>query len=927
MVCLNVQGFLKHKDEIENVLLGEFRPDIMGFTETHVTNAVENHELEIDGYACVRGDSETSRTGGVLLYVDKLIKFETMATENCERNWWTVTVKISDKHYRGSLMLVYHSPSGSDASFIDFLEETCNNNLLNGSVIIMGDFNIDMKAKNYCQNKLIRIMNSVGLKQLVNEPTRIVNTSEELEVVVRHEPKITDHSIVVLYWNVKVKEAENRTIICRNYKRMNVEKFMEMIDNSVNVIEDNNVDALANSIVNAIVKCLDKVAPREKIILRNKIQGKQWFSDEIRQLIKQRDETYKLARTGKSEQTWKLYRQLRNGVVDECRKAKRVYLESKLDKNKKNPKRMWGSLKELLNGNKYNNNIYREIQYGTLLYNNIYEMANIFNKYFVDSLLTTTDDDHNRDLEMNKYTDSEFEVFSVISVDKLREIVYKLENKSGTEEGITVEIMKKVVMVADTKICYLLNRSLEEGTFPNKWKEAIVVPIPKIQKTKKVEEFRPINKLPIYEKILEIIVHNQLVEYMENNNLLEECQSGFRARHSCETALQWVVSDWKKSIGEGKMIGVVFLDLRRAFELVDRDILLKKMEWYGIKGVVLSWFKSYLENRSQRVKLNGILSDPIAVNLGVPQGSVLGPLLFLLYINDLTKTVCGKCVIRLFADDALIYTTGYASQEINDNINEQMRRIEKWLKINRLQLNISKTKVMLVRGVRKKVMERNIDIKFKNTVLEVVSEIKYLGVIIDKNLNFAAHVNYLGKKIGSKLGVLRRISTNLTPYMRCVVYKAIIAPLFEYCSSILLCLSDTNMQYLQKLQNKGMRIILRCNIRVRIKDMLEALQFMSVKERIVYNVCILIHKMVTGQCPSYLKNKIELVGTESGVQTRQRGTLLISRCKTREEQKILLYEGFKWYNNLPNEIKKESRLQSFRRALVPYIKNKEGELA
>jgi len=909
----------------------------MGFTETHVTNAVENHELEIDGYACVRGDSESNRTGGVLLYVDKSIKFEIMATDNCERNWWTVTIKISDKHYRGSLMLVYHSPSGSDASFIDFLEETCNNNLLNGSVIIMGDFNIDMKTKNYCQNKLIRVMNSVGLKQLVSEPTRIVNTSEtiidlvftneELEVVVRHEPKITDHSIVMLYWNVKVKEAENRTIVCRNYKRMNVEKFMEIIDNSVNVIEDNNVDALANLTVNAIVKCLDKVAPREKIILRNKTQGKQWFSDEIWQLIKQRDETYKLARTSKSEETWKLYRQLRNKVVDECRKAKRIYLESKLDKNKKNPKRMWGSLKELLKGNKYNNNIYREIQCGNLMYNNIYEMANIFNKHFVDSLLTTTDEDLNMDLEMNNYTDSEFEVFSVISVDKLSEIVCKLENKSGTEEGITVEIMKKVVMVAGTKICYLFNRSLEEGTFPNEWKEAIVVPIPKIQKTKKVEEFRPINKLPIYEKILEIIVHNQLVEYMENNNLLEECQSGFRARHSCETALQWVVSDWKKSIGEEKMIGVVFLDLRRAFELVDRDILLKKMEWYGIKGVVLSWFKSYLENRSQRVKFNGILSDPVAVNLGVPQGSVLGPLLFLLYINDLTKIVCGNCEIRLFADDALIYTTGYASQEINDNLNEQMGRIEKWLKINRLQLNISKTKVMLVRGVRKKVMESNIDIKFKNTVLEVVSEIKYLGVIIDKNLNFTAHVNYLGKKIGSKLGILRRISANLTPYMRCVVYKAIVAPLFEYCSSILLCLSDTNMQYLQKLQNKGMRIILRCNIRVRIKDMLEALQFMSVKERIVYNVCILIHKMVTGECPSYLKNRIELVGIKSGVQTRQRGTLLISRCKTREEQKMLLYEGFKWYNNLPNEIKKESRLQSFRRVLVPYIKSKEGELA
>lgn len=374
MICLNVQGFLKHKDEIENVLLEELRPDIIGFTETHVTNIVEDHELEIDGYVCVRGDSESSRTGGVLLYVNKSIKFEIMAIDRCERNWWTITVKISNKHYRGSLMLVYHSPSGSDASFLDFLEEMCNNDLLNGNVIIMGDFNIDMKIKNYCQNKLMRIMNSVGLKQLVNEPTRIVNisetiidlvfTNEELEVTVLHEPKITDHSIIMLYWDVRVKEAENRTIVCRDYKRMNVEKFMEMIDSSVNVIEDNNVDVLANLTVNAIIKCLDEVAPRKKITLQNKRQGKQWFTDEIRQIVKQRDETYKLARTSKSENAWELYRQLRNKVVDECRKAKKNYLESKLDKNKKNPKRMWGSLKELLKGNVYNNNIYREIQSG-----------------------------------------------------------------------------------------------------------------------------------------------------------------------------------------------------------------------------------------------------------------------------------------------------------------------------------------------------------------------------------------------------------------------------------------------------------------------------------------------------------------------------------------------------------------------------------
>lgn len=147
-----------------------------------------------------------------------------------------------------------------------------------------------------------------------------------------------------------------------------------------------------------------------------------------------------------------------------------------------------------------------------------------------------------------------------------------------------------------------------------------------------------------------------------------------------------------------------------------------------------------------------------------------------------------------------------------------------------------------------------------------------------------AHVNYLEKKIGPILGVLQRISANLTLYMRCIVYNVIIALLFENCLSLLLYLSNTDMLYLQKFQNKGMRITLRCNIRARIRDMLEALQFMSVKQRIIYYVCIFIHKVIIGKCPSYLKNQIKLVGIEEGVQTRQRGMLLINRCKTREEQ-------------------------------------------
>ena len=274
---------------------------------------------------------------------------------------------------------------------------------------------------------------------------------------------------------------------------------------------------------------------------------------------------------------------------------------------------MWRLLKEMLKG-KTGSNTYKEVRYGDKVLNDAKEMANTMNQYFIDSLELKKDNYiESRIVRNSKYTNSELKEFKKIDCDSLNKIIQKLKNKSGTEEGLSVEIIKIAESVASKKLCELYNKSLEEGIFPSTWKEATVIPVPKVRGTIKIEEFRPINKLPIYEKILEKIVHKQLMEYLEENKLFSESQSGFRVNHSCETALQWVITGWKKVIGEGKIIGAVFLDLRRAFEVVNRDILLEKLERCGIKENVLKWFRDYLSCRTQRVKINGILSEATEV--------------------------------------------------------------------------------------------------------------------------------------------------------------------------------------------------------------------------------------------------------------------------------------------------------------------------
>ncbi|CAL1680966.1 unnamed protein product [Lasius platythorax] len=238
-------------------------------------------------------------------------------------------------------------------------------------------------------------MNTVGLRQLVTEATRVAISSEtiidlvfsnlEVDIEVCHEPKITDHSTVVLYWNRNEIEKKSKLIVRRDYKCMDVEEFKRMISAQLNVMDGDSIELVANSAINVIVNSLDKVAPRKAIVLKEKWKGKQWFSGNVYCLAKQRDTAYRVARISKNVNDWELFRQLRNKVVDECRKAKREYLEEKLDKNRKDPKQMWRSLKEIMKGSSYNNE-YKEIRYGDNIISNVEEMANKFNCYFVNSV-------------------------------------------------------------------------------------------------------------------------------------------------------------------------------------------------------------------------------------------------------------------------------------------------------------------------------------------------------------------------------------------------------------------------------------------------------------------------------------------------------------------------------------------------------------
>lgn len=315
--------------------------------------------------------------------------------------------------------------------------------------------------------------------------------------------------------------------------------------------------------------------------------------------------------------------------------------------------------------------------------------------------------------------------------------------------------------------------------------------------------------------------------------------------NSCKTAIQTVIDEWKMLIIEGNIIGVIFMDLKKAFETINRDRLFRKMYQYGIRGKVHNWIKTYLSNRTQQVKINQV-SKKIMTTHGVPQGSVLGPLLFTIYINDIVQNCPNICRIRLFADNTLIYVKGSGSEEVVKKLNIVLSILEKWMNTNKLKMNTNKTKYMVIKSIRKEFKK---DIRLKcidNTEIERVENMKYLGVIIDSKLRFEEYCNHMLKKLGKKINFLNRVGSEISVYARCVVYKSIVAPHFEYCATLIAAMNLAQRSKLQIAQNRAMRIILRCDRYTSVKRMLQALQFMLINQRMYYNACIFIYKILRG---------------------------------------------------------------------------------
>ena len=469
-------------------------------------------------------------------------------------------------------------------------------------------------------------------------------------------------------------------------------------------------------------------------------------------------------------------------------------------------------------------------------------------------------------------------------------------SKSSGLPNVSSFIIKEAFTILAPQVTHMLNLSIATSIFPDAWKQALVIPIPKSGNLTQVQNYRPISLLPLPGKLLEKLVHKQFENYLETNSLLSNCQHGFRKNHSTIHTVEQLTNYIEKKMNVGLPTLATFVDFRKAFDCVQHPTLLEKLSSFGVEGGAIEWFKSYLTGRKQRVLANNVYSSFQTVTQGVPQGSVLGPLFYILYTNDITNII-KNCNVAMYADDTVIYTANHNFENSMRKMRCDVNALSSWCEANGVKMNTDKTKMMSFGSAKmlKKLPVTKIEV---NAVpLQNVSCYKYLGVTLDGQLNYSNHVGKTISNVALKLRQFRRMRPFLTPKAATMVYKNMLLPMIEYGDVFVSGTTSENKRKLQVLQNKGLHCALDRDKETHIEDLHEEAKLWRLcdrRELHVYNLMFDKSKVV-GNLRNVRRN---------GAVTRScaKKQLKIIRPRTEKFRKSLSYKGPSKWNNLSGEI-------------------------
>ena len=431
-----------------------------------------------------------------------------------------------------------------------------------------------------------------------------------------------------------------------------------------------------------------------------------------------------------------------------------------------------------------------------------------------------------------------------ISAEGVRRLLSNIKTHTACgPDNLPARLLKEAADELAPILCLLFNATLHQGKIPLEWKSANIAPIFKKGDKHRPENYRPISLTSIICKSVEHIIHSQIMHHLDTLNLLTDCQFGFRRRRSCESQLLVTVQDLASGLRDKQQIDAILLDFSKAFDRVPHERLLLKLHYYGIRGKPLEWIKDFLQGRTQQVTLEGSKSDTVSVTSGVPQGTVLGPLLFLVFINDLPE--CVSSSIRLYADDALLYRPINTIAD-TEALHQDLCNVQKWEHKWLMSFNADKCEVLRITNKRNNITATT-PYSIHGKALRIVDEAKYLGITIHRSLTWKPHINNICKRSNSTLGFLRRNLRKCPPHIKTLAYKTYVRPSLEYSSSVWDPHTKELINQIEMVQRRAARFVTsNYSRKSSVALMLQQLQWRSLFERRAQNKVLIIYKIMNG---------------------------------------------------------------------------------
>ncbi len=909
-------------------------------SESWLNSTTTNAEIEIPGYKIHRLDRKHKKGGGVCIYTRKdfkvtmLKELSYISTSDFHQLW----LKIQVRQHKSFIVCVAYRPPDSQVSCIrEELKPRCIEALLMGKqVVIMGDLNCNLLNPSCVEAKVLTdTFSELNMTQLIKDPTRITSHSRSLlDVIMISCPLIvkdsgvvdigiSDHSMVFCTLKLKAIKPSPTHLYARSLKHYDPNQFVTELsllpfDMVVSAQDAEDKLHLFNQL---FTNTLNNHAPVKHTIIKGRSQS--FINKDIKLLMNRRDKTLKVFRATHNTEDWVKYKSLRNSVKFNLRNAESNYVRTQIEHCKGNPRSTWKVIKSCIPTKESTNAGYQKDHsriaeefnsyfnsVGRLTADKVKELAEENGISITSSDTSTT----------NKYTTSE-EMFTLrdVTPNEVRKIILETpSHKAPGPDKISFRFLKDSLNVILHPLTDIINCSLKTAKYPSTWKLAEVIPIHKDGDHEVASNNRPISLLAAFSKVCDKVVLNQFTAHLTKCKSLSNHQSGNRKNHSTET-LNVAFTDTLLEAMDKKQISiVVFIDLSKAFDSIEHDILLEKISRLGVSPAAHEWFKSYLADRSQYVRIGTTTSTTAPLTHGIPQGSVLSPFLFNIYTDSL-PSIPEFCNLESYVDDSKEYLS--FSLPILDcslsTLEDDLHRVFEWCCKNSLLINPDKTKMMVIGSQQLlQQLEHTVSIDFIGKTLEPVAQVKDLGTTLDSNLKYNEHIQRLSSSCISKLCQINRVKNLFNQSTLTSIINALVMSKIYYWSSIWSNTSEENIKKIQLIQNYAARVIAgNVGKYDHVSPVLKELGWLPIKEHLQYRDAVLVHKCMYNQAPSYLSQKFIKRNQIHDRETRSQNELDTPKYRTATGQRTFKYRGTKIWNALDGELKSTANLKHFKSKL------------